>query len=623
MIAFTRPIERRGGYRQPKKLPGVVHALCSKPGPSTECVGDTDGWIRNESDRLAVAEGCWFDAVMGGYAVWWIERYMRLYEGRWAGEPAVMHGCKECRECWVIPREFNAEFAVERAQMYAECVQNGHETSWQYDFLMRLFGWLRYSEQHQRAVRRFKKFDVWIPKKNMKSPTLAFLGWHIAIGDGEPGQKLYFGAKDGAQAKEIVGNHAVAAFEMSEELQSCIRHYRNEMKFEHEPTRSQMKPLSSSNQRTTKAKEGLNGSLLVDEVHVVDEEFIKRVKRMGISRIEPIMGGFSTAGLEIECYGKRRQDYGRRVAAGEVEDSEYLFICYEADQTIDMESLDVDEAVKIAKRCNPAWGITIDEREFRSDFLEAKNATIDELLDVGTYRFNIWQFASAPWLRAASWARCGQDYTLDDLKGKPCTLGIDLSRCADLTAVVFVFDLEDGRRRLWPMFWIPENTARRHQTKVADFHRWRNEGHIYYTTEDTIDQAQVLAQIQSVMDVVDCRGVYYDPAFAEPLTQKLVEDNYCDRTVFNQSMSCYAAPTEMFEEEVLSGVLAHPEHPVLTWQALHCHVQRNKFTEHKRPVKPSDDTTDPRTVDGVQAAVMGYTGHLVDQDEYDGRLLVV
>ena len=70
-------------------------------------------------------------------------------------------------------------------------------------------------------------------------------------------------------------------------------------------------------------------------------------------------------------------------------------------------------------------------------------------------------------------------------------------------------------------------------------------------------------------------------------------------------MAEYANPTAQLEEEILAGTIEHPANPVLDWQISHCHVHKNKFTKQRRPVKPSDDSGDPRTIDGIAAMVMG------------------
>lgn len=618
MSQYERLGDRRGWGTDPRAIAAKGHELCTRPPARSklECDADTPDWIRDAADERVHANGShWFDIIQGAYAVWWIERYMRLYEGRWSGEPAVMHSCKTCARTWLIPKVFNPEVAIERARHYAECVKAGHDCDWQYEFLMRLFGWVGWSSEHSRTLRRFRRGDVWIPKKNKKSPTMAFLGWYLTVGDGEPGQKVYFGAKDGSQAKELVGGHAVAAYECSEELQSVCLYRINEMRFTHLPTRSQLAPLSSSNSRNTKSKEGINGSILIDERHVVDAEFMRRIKRAGISRLEPIELGVSTAGLDTTGHGKERQDYGRAVASGEIEDDQFLWICYEADQSIDLEDLTTDQIVEIGKKANPAWGNTISETEFKADFLESKKASLDELFDFGTYRLNIWQHSSNPWLRAGSWEKCGSDFTLDDVEGKECVLGLDLSRTRDMTAACLVFHKEDERRKIYPMFWLPENTAKRHSGKIAGFLDWQKEGHISLTAKDTISQKQVYDELKVVLDRVNCTHVFYDPTFADWLTQELEDNLEITRVVFNQNMSEFAHPTAQLEEEILAGIIEHPNNPILNWQFSHCHVYKNRFTKKRRPVKPSEDSSDPRTIDGVAALTMGMRVELIEPEQ--------
>ena len=568
-----------------------------------------DGWVLDASDEYAVDQGAWFDPVMGGYAVWWIERYCRLYEDRWAGEPAVQHGCKTCRRTWTIPKTFNARHAIERAEEYVNCMQSGHDLCWQYGFMMRLFGWLKWSDEFDKPLRRFRRGDFWVPKKNMKSPQLAFLGWYLMVGDGVAGQHIYFGAKDGSQAKEIVGSHVVAAWEVMPELQETVTHKINEMSLLHVPTRSTMKPLSSSNERNTKSKEGLNGSILVDEVHVVDAEFMKRIRRAGISRMEPLLLGGSTAGLDVMGYGKERQDYGREVANGTKEDDEYLFLCHEADQNLDLESITEQECIEIGKKANPAWGITIRESEFLMDFRESRNSTLDALADFGTYRLNIWQQTATPWLSKPCWDKCSDELELSDLSGRRCDLGLDLSQTRDMTAAVLVFDELDGRRPIWPLFWIPENTAAKHAITIPRMSRWVRDGELMVTPQDTISQSQVLRELSEVLSIVNCTRVFYDPTYADWLTEQLAENKKRERISFQQTLKNFAPVTEAFEAEVLEGKVMHPGHPVLDWQISHCHVYRHKSSRQKRPVRPNEKNwRDPRTIDGVVAAVMGYAG---------------
>ena len=48
---------------------------------------DTKLWTLNESDRLAVAEGCFFSPRHGQDVCKFVESFCCLSKGRWAGQP--------------------------------------------------------------------------------------------------------------------------------------------------------------------------------------------------------------------------------------------------------------------------------------------------------------------------------------------------------------------------------------------------------------------------------------------------------------------------------------------------------------------------------------------------------
>src|SRR5215470_15025277 len=115
--------------------------------------GQTRAWLKCPADERAAANGCRFDEGRGRFVVEWIERYLRLYEGDWAGQPFRL-------------------------------------LDWARDVTMRLFGWTRYSEKWGRQVRRFRQASIWVAKKSGKSPTLAAWGLYLLCGDGEKGGKV-------------------------------------------------------------------------------------------------------------------------------------------------------------------------------------------------------------------------------------------------------------------------------------------------------------------------------------------------------------------------------------------------------------------------------------------------
>lgn len=545
----------------------------------------TKAWIRNASDELAVRKGCRFDEERGAFAVEWIQSYCRLYEGEWAGEPLML-------------------------------------VDWQYEAVMRLMGWVRYSDRWQREVRRFNRGSIWVAKKNKKSPTLAAIALYLLCGDGEPGQKVFLGAKDGSQAREITGAHVKAMVEESPELSAECKINENLMRVAHTPTRSYLQPMSSANARTQQSKEGINGSVLIDETHVVDREFIGRISRAGISRSEPLQLEVSTAGDDPDGYGKEAFDYGRKVEAGEIEDTAYFFLGYYAPQDLTDEDLAADP-LKYGRRANPALGHTVDADEFLADYERSKATSLAELGRFKQYRLNIWQQSSHPWLRPDDWTRCAGELTEDMLAGCACYAGLDLAKTQDTTSLQLVFPAEEPDHwLLLSYFWLPLATARQQQDKVS-WMEWSAAGHVTLTEGDVCDYARIRSDFARLAKLFDIRALVYDPWQAEKLTQEmtdgvlegsgkvLIEGTGVPREGFRQTISHFAEPTAEFERVVTDGRVTHDGNPVMAWQIGHCEVAYD-HAGNKKPKKPAPHSI--KKIDGPTAAVMGLSGGLCQQE---------
>lgn len=334
----------------------------------------TKDWVFNASDELAARAGYRFAPERGLFVVDWIQENCRLYEGEHAGKAMMVR-------------------------------------NWRLDLVMRLFSWVGWSDLWQREVRRFTEGDVFVAKKNGKSPTLAAIGLYLLCGDGEPGQKVYLCAKDGNQARTIAGEHTVRMVEKSPALREVCGINKSTYRVTHHPTASWMAPQSSSNERTQKSKEGLNGSVLVDELHVVDADYMNIIMGAGISRSEPLCPlGFSTAGSDPDAYGAMRFKKGAQIERGEIANEGthgYFCVAYAAPQKLTWQELARDP-VKWGKMANPAWGELIDPQEFMRSFAKAGEREKDRRTFM-MYRLNIWQNATSPWLDPGEWNACRRE----------------------------------------------------------------------------------------------------------------------------------------------------------------------------------------------------------------------
>jgi phage terminase large subunit-like protein len=531
----------------------------------------TKDWIRNPSDELAAASGCRFDVGRAEHAVNWIQDFCYLYEGECAGQRMMLK-------------------------------------DWQFEATMRLFGWVKYSEERGRELRRFRRASIFIPKKNAKSPTLAAWGLYLFAGDGEQGQKVFSTARDGKQAA-ISHTHAVEMVRRSPELMAECRINKTTGRITHEPTRSFYDIIHGDN---IEGQEGLNGSILVDETHVVDSRLMKVLKYAGISRAEPMHIEVSTAGNNPDGYGKTQCDQGAMVAKGEICEEDLFYMHYGAPPDLTDSELDA-KLVEYGKAANPSWGRLIRESEFVASYNAAKKS-IGDMADFKMYRLNIWQRATNPWLKSSDWEQCRRDFTEEDLRGRTCVAGLDLSRVEDMTALGLVFPNDDGTYQVLCKLWLPHAYA--HENKhLAPFLDWEKAGWLTITPGASMDFGFVRADIREWAEKFQIQELVFDATYAEETTAAISEGVMnnkgetieaglgIERIEFKQQILSFAKPTEDFEALVAEHKLHHNGNPVLAWMAGHCEVYRDA-NGNRRPIKPGKKKTSVKKIDGIVALVM-------------------
>lgn len=499
----------------------------------------TAAWMFDESDKLAVAAGCRFDEECGLHAVWFIENVLYLYEGDAAGQPFKL-----------MP--------------YA------------YDFVMRLFGWRRWSKKAKRWIRRFRKAFLWVPKKNGKTPLLAAIELYLLTSDGEEGQKVAAAARDGTLA-DLAYRHAEIMAMSSPVLAQYLRLNKTKHRILFPKRNSFLFRMSGDN---VKSQEGFNGTAGFDEMHVVDAHLWHTVQYAGISRSEGLIFGVSTAGADVTGIGKKVFDYGESVAAGKDKDTEFLHVCYQIPKEATDEELmipedateeEIERRLQPWKDANPGWGITIDPEEMLKTIRFAQKSTF-EFAEILKYRGNRWQTGDTPYLKESDWKACKKDYAIDDLKNCSCYFGIDAALIWDFAAVSFVFPwgkTDDARRmrrfRTLNYLFITEAGFEELASHVMSAHEWKASGQIVVTPGSALDEETFMERILWGREQFDVRGGAYDQMFAGSLAQRLQDTHGFLMQRFNQNGLNYLAPVEYFEQAVIGHTLEHNGNQAVDW----------------------------------------------------------
>lgn len=535
---------------------------------------ETKRWIRTAADEKAAVAGMRFDAERGQFVCNWIEQYCHLYEGPGAGRPIEL-----------VPYER--------------------------EFFMRLYGWVRWSDEWGAWVRRFTHAGLWAAKKNGKSPCAAAHNLYLLCADGEQGQKVYMMAHDGNQAR-IAQMHAVNMVKQSPELARDCKINKTTLQIAHLPTNSILSVVTGDDKRGADSKHGYNGSVTIDEMHVVNRQMMDAVGRAGISRKEPLQVSFSTAGQDPSSVGFERCQYGRQVNDGTRDDPHFLHVEYAA--PADTTPADVDANLDaLGEQANPAWGSLIKKSEFRADWQRSKGEPRKVAIFLQE-RLNIWVGSTTPWLDVAGWQSGKRDFTLPDLAGRVCYLGLDLSRTRDMTSAVLLFPWpEEGPEalRVWPLFWLPEKTAAE-RDHLFPFRSWASAGHLTLSEGGVVDYGAVEEDIVSVIDThrLNCRGLYFDQHYAEEITQRLAERlgmASTERVAVRQSLMFLSPLAKEWERRVSSGLVHHAGNAVMDWQVGHVEVWADR-NQNIRPVKPESATG--KSIDGIMAALDAMAGIL-------------
>lgn len=466
-----------------------------------------------------------------------------------------------------------------------------------------VFGWLDAD-----GSRRFRVAYVETGKGSGKSPLAAGVGLYGLTADGENRAEIYSAATKKDQAM-ILFRDAVAMVEHSPELGSRIRKSGasgKEWNLSYMDTMSFFRPIAADdNQSGPRPHMGL-----IDEIHEHRDGRVLEMMRAGTKgRRQALIFMITNSGANLTSVCYEYHDYGAKVAAGMVEDDSFFsYIC----------ALDEDDDPLKSERCwkkaNPALGVTIQKKYLREQVREARGMPSKESV-VLRLNFCKWVGAYDPWLSFDAWQGGLEKYTIDDMRGRTCVAGLDLSSTTDLTAFVLAFEPtdEDPFWRLVPYFFLPQEAIEEKEKRdKVPYTAWNTGGHIEFTPGRAISKLFVLQRIVQIADQVHISEIKYDRWRVEDLLQ-LAIDNDIELPLlseFGQGYKSMSPAIETFEEKLLNGELKHNGNPVLTWCAANAVTTTDPANNRK-----VDKSRATGRIDGIVASIMAVSSQQSADDD--------
>lgn len=260
---------------------------------------------------------------------------------------------------------------------------------------------------------------------------------------------------------------------------------------------------------------------------------------------------------------------------------------------------------KVWRECNPAWGIFLDEVDFRQKAdlarrqpaFEAafRNLRLNQRIDANDENRivtpAVWKLGNVP---------------VDIEEGALCYGGLDLSGKHDLTALVLSFPDEQGGFDLLPFFWTPLGMLeRRAPNEQALFRQWIKEGHMIAVPGPVIEFQYVAAQIASFSRRWNIQSIGYDRWRIDEFQHELNKIGAeVEMEPFGQGYKDMAPAVENFAELALMAKLHHGGHPVLNACVANAILTKPDDAGNQKFAKGKSNDSGPVRIDGVVAAAM-------------------
>ena len=481
---------------------------------------------------------------------------------------------------------------------------------WQEQIIRDLFGVLK-----PNGYRQFNTAYIEIPKKQGKSELAAAVALLLLCGDGEERAEVYGCAADRNQAK-IVFDVAVDMVRFCPALSKRVKILESQKKITYLPTNSSYQVLSAD----VANKHGFNThGVIFDELHTQPNRklFDVMLQGSGDARMQPLYFLITTAGNDTNsiCYEVHQKAID--IAEGRKVDPTFYSVIYGAAENEDWTD------PKVWKKANPSLGITVGIDKVRAACESARQNPGEENA-FRQLRLNQWVKQSVRWMPMDKWDACAFPVSEDDLEGRICYGGLDLSSTTDITAFVLVFPPldEEDKYYILPYFWIPEETLDlRVRRDHVPYDLWERQGTLMTTEGNVVHYGYIEKFIEQLGERFNIREIAFDRWGAVQMVQNL-EGMGFTVVPFGQGFKDMSPPTKELMKLVLEERIAHGGHPVLRWMMDNIYIRTDPAGNIK-----ADKEKSTEKIDGAIATIMGLDraircGNDTGASVYDSRGLL-
>lgn len=451
------------------------------------------------------------------------------------------------------------------------------------------FGWLKVSNNKRRFRRRYKS----ISRQQGKTMENGIMGTYIAGFGGYNFGKLFTVATKKRQAR-LAWEEMSKFITIDPDLNAFfdVKDYKSVI--EATETNCTIEALS----KEAGLDDGFRSIYAsVDEIHQHKDNKIYKALYNGTRSLdETLVSMITTRGDNLNSFCKEMDDYCINILRGNATAEDFF---------VDIYCLDPDDDIWNPDNWGKACPFTMSNPNrieiLKTDAQTAKDMGGSDLRDFLTKSLNMWvQNTDDNFINVEKWQSCASKKTLEDMRGRSCWVGLDLSSGGDLTTYALEFPEqytdESGKTKdkyyFYSHSFMPRGRLQEHiETDLAPYDLWEQMELITVTGGDgdyKNDYRFIIRDLQRLRDEYDLKflGIGIDPHNADGILSEL-EAFGCPVVIIVQSCKSLNDATVDLQLLVKSEDIEYNENnELLTWSFLNATVVRNSFDEIKVDKKP-------------------------------------
>ena len=455
-----------------------------------------------------------------------------------------------------------------------------------------MFGWV----DKETRLRRFREALILGGRGIGKTTLIAGNATYGASKDGERGADVFLLANAKDQAK-IGFEECFKQIKASPALRSRFRLTREGIFYD--ATNSTIKARASD----SSTLDGLNPYLAIfDEIHEYKVwKLIDVVRRGMIKRTQPLTIYITTMGTVLDgvltqLYALFSDALEEGILPASVADRLFAYIC-EMDPGDDLDDSD------LWIKANPSMDVLQNRDELEREWERAKLVPQNKADFITKQLCVTVDSSEAAYLPVEILDRNRDTIDMEQLLGRMCYGGYDVSSREDFTAAVLLFPLDDGRWFVLHHSWTTRRKAELDNEKI-DYNHFAMLGLLTICDGDYVPQDEVFKWFKAMAGangIYEVLAIGYDPANAVWCNRALEAEGFATEVV-RQGPLTLNDPMKSFREAMMDGRIVTNNDPLLRWYMHNVRLRNNYLDKEKENWMPTK-TNRYRKIDGFAALI--------------------